>query len=256
MAMIRQAEARARAGAAVVLDLGDLARQAQALRAHAQEQADAILADARRQRDQLIAGAAERGHAEGLARGLKEGTEQGRAQGHDAALAESRARLDELAKAWEAALADFDTQRDALLREARADLLRLALQLAERIVKRAIDAKPDAVADQLASALTLVARPTRLTIAVAPDDLEEARRALPSILQKLAPAAHAELTADPDLPLGSCILRTPSGGQIDASVPTMLESIAQTLLPEPPARRAAPAPAARIGKPGAEGRAA
>jgi len=69
MALIKAAQTGDLQREAIVLDLGDLRRQAADLRAAAEATAERIVDEARRQAKALTDGAAERGHAEGLERG-------------------------------------------------------------------------------------------------------------------------------------------------------------------------------------------
>lgn len=230
--MIRRADQNTAARAALALDLGDLFRQGEAIKQAARDQAEAILASARVERDRLLAGGASEGKAQGLAKGLEEGRAKGLAEGKAAALAEHRAALEALQKSWTESLASFESLRDRLLIEARQDVLRLALLIAERVTHRAIRAEDGVVADQMAAVLALVSRPTRLVIAVHPDDLARAEEALPGLIQRFRNAGSAELVPDPALMRGSCIARAEGGASIDASIETQLDRIASTLMPD------------------------
>jgi flagellar assembly protein FliH len=233
MAVLRQAEAQRIAQDAIVLDLGDLRRQAEHIKNKAGFDASTIVEQARAERERLLTGAAEEGRAVGFAQGLKEGREAGRAEGAAAALAERRAELQKVEQAWIAALAEFESQRERMLREARQDVLRMAVSLAERITHRRVATDPSVVAGQLEAVLSLLSRPTQLTVTIHPDDLQVATDALPGLLARLPAATHAELRTDATLSRGSCIARTASGGVIDASIATQLERMADALLPAP-----------------------
>jgi flagellar assembly protein FliH len=230
MALIRQANAATIARDALVLDLGDLKRQGDALRARAKAEADQIIAAARAERDRLLKQAAEEGRREGHARGLEEGRKQGRDEGIQAAHAERTQQLAALEQAWTAALDEFNSARGQMLIEAREDVLRLAVRMGEMIAKRAIDQSPDAAA-QLTEALSIVSRFTRGAVLAHPDDLPLIQDALPAILQRFGSSTHLELTPDPSIERGGCILRTPSGGEVDATVQTQISRIVETLLP-------------------------
>ncbi|HYE62878.1 MAG TPA: FliH/SctL family protein [Phycisphaerales bacterium] len=229
--MIRQSLADRVVQDAIVLDLGDLTRQGEQVRAHALKEAEAILARAQQERQRLLASAKEegirQGHAEGLARGL----EEGRKKGYDAAVAERRHQLDTLAAGWGAALAQFEAERDRMLLEAREDLVRLAVMLGERVTRRKIETDPQVVASQLESVLSLFAKPTRLTVTISTEDEVLAREVLPDLMARYPAAQHVDLRIDPALARGSCAGTTSGGGRIDASIPTQLDRIARALLP-------------------------
>lgn len=238
MAMIRRADFREVARDAVVLNLGDLLAQGEAIKRAARDQAEAMLASARAERDRLVSGGAADGRAQGLARGLEEGRAQGLAEGRAQAAGEHRVALEAIEKAWTEGLAAFEGQRERLLTEAKQDVVRLALAIAGRVTHRLVEAEPGIVADQLGAVLSLVSRPTRLRIFVHPDDRAVAEEALPGLLARLGESAHASLEADATLPRGSCIARGEGGAGIDASISTQLDRIAEALAPG--SARAAP----------------
>jgi flagellar biosynthesis/type III secretory pathway protein FliH len=232
MALIRQSNAAMMARDALVLDLGDLKRQADAMRARAQAEVDQLLAEGRAERERLVRQATEEARSEGVERGLEEGREQGRQEGRAAGLAELRETLQKLESGWTAALEGFENGRARALLEGRQDVLRLAMMLGEMVAKRALALKPEAVVDQVAAALALLSKPSRVTVTVHPDDLPLIQEALPALAQKLAAAAHAELLSDTAMERGGCIVRMPSGAEIDATIGTQLERIAGALLPD------------------------
>jgi flagellar biosynthesis/type III secretory pathway protein FliH len=231
MALIRHSAAQTLARDAVVLDLGDLVRQGETIKAKARAEADQILAAAKAERDRLVAGAAEDGRAQGFARGQEEGRKQGQEAGRLAALAEFREKLATLDKGWTAGLGAFGAERERMLLEAKTDVVRLAATVAELVTKRIVELKPEVVSDQVGAVLSLLTRPTRLTLAVNPDDEPLVREALPGLCQRFAAAAHVEITGDASVGRGGCLARTSGGGVIDATVRTQLERIAETLLP-------------------------
>lgn len=251
MALIRRADAAQVARHAVVLDLGDLQAQGRALIQGAQREAARILSEARQERVSLYEGALQEGRAEGQAEGHAAGLRQGVEQGHAAALAERRADLDRLSGAWGEALVAFIGAREHVLASAQRDVLRLAAMIAGRVVKRAVGLNPGVVKDQIAAAIGLVLRPTRLVIAVSPSDAELARAAVPALMARTAQAPggqHAEVVEDPSLEPGSCVVRLGEmelgvpGGVVDASIGTQLERMVEAMLPgEGAAARPTPA---------------
>jgi flagellar biosynthesis/type III secretory pathway protein FliH len=237
--------ARTLARETIVLDLGDLVRQGEQIKAAARAEADRVLAEAKAERQRLIATAADEGRAAGLAKGTDEGLKQGEAAGRQGALAEFREKLAALEQGWLTALGKFEAERDRMLLEARQDIVRLAALSAEMVTKRHAALNPGAVADQLGAVLALLSRPTRLTVAIHPDDQAIVREALPGLTDKYAAATHVEITPDPAIGRGGCVARTSGGGVIDATIETQLGRIVETLVP------AAPAPTPPAVDPGA-----
>ncbi len=232
MALIRQSEAHRIAEDAIALDLGDLARQGDALMSHAKAQASTLLEQARAQRTTIMQGIEQQARAQGLDLGRREGLALGQASGHEQAVKESRSKLDVLQAAWSKSLADFEKSRAAMLEDAREDVLQLAVMLAQRVIKRALDVDPLLVKDQLAAVLAMVARPTALTVVVHPEDESLAREALAELASAMDAAKHASLVMDGALSRGSCVVRTSGGGVLDASIDVQIQRIAEALLPE------------------------
>lgn len=227
MALIRRADIEHTAHGAIALDLGDLAHQGEAIKHAAQVEAQKILEAANSQRDRLIATARQ----DGLAKGQAEGFERGRIDGTAQALREHQQRLDQLDRAWTDALERFEHERVTMLVDARCDVLDLALRIARKVTHRVVELDEHVVVDQLAAVLAAIARPTRLAIAVHPDDEPLVREALPGLIARFAHAEHVEVTVDAALDRGSCIARTASGGVFDASIETQLDRIVHELLP-------------------------
>jgi len=231
MAVLRQGEAVRVADRAIVLDLGDLKRQGEALRAHTQSQISTMLAEAKAERERLLASARDEGRAQGLREGREAGLRQGADEGRQAALQEHRAALGTIEAAWKSALAHFVGERERLLSDARQDVVRLATLIASRVVKRHLEFDPGVIEGQLAAVIAQLSRPTRLVVTIHPDDEPIARAALPGLLAALGNAKHVDLRTDASLTRGSCVAVTPGGGVIDASIESQLERIVQTLLP-------------------------
>lgn len=228
---------------AVVLNLADIAQQGEAILSAARQEAERIVAAAKAERERLIGDATQVGHAAGHTAGIAEGREAGKAAGETAARAEHAEALRALQAAWSAALEEFLVQREHLLVTCKTDVLKLALSIAERITYRTIEHDEGVVCDQIEAALGLVGKPSRVTIAVHPEELALAHEVLPDLAARLDAVEHASLDGDESLTPGSCVIRTAEGGLIDASVLTQLERIAELLVP---------GSSASIAKPGAD----
>jgi flagellar assembly protein FliH len=230
MALLKRADSDRMPRPALVLDLGDLRRQAEDLERRTRERAGEIIEQGRTERAKLLAGAEEQGHAAGREKGFAQGLEEGRTKGRAEAIAALTAEGQALQRAWEASLGEFLTRRDEMLSEARTDVLLLALMIARRVVKRVVDVDPRVVEDQLAAALALTIRPTSLVIEVHPDDAALANEVLPGIVKQLCGGAHAALVPDPARTRGSVVIRT-AGGEVDASIDTQIGRIVEAIVP-------------------------
>jgi flagellar assembly protein FliH len=238
MALIKRANLSDLSSEAIVLDLGDLARQGDAILSRAKARAEQLLRDAEAERVRLISGAAEEGRAAGFAQGIEEGRREGVKQGEATALAERREALAVLEQRWIELLESFSADRDRLVGDARRDVLTLACRIARMVTHRAIACDPAIVADQVGAVLELVMRPSRVMLGVHPADRVLVEAALPGLSKRFANATHIEIMDREDVARGSCVAAlvdagpggTP-GGDVDASIDAQLDRIVSALLP-------------------------
>ncbi|MEN0019331.1 MAG: FliH/SctL family protein [Planctomycetota bacterium] len=218
----------------VRLNLGDLSGRAEAMRRAAEAEAAKILADAHAERDRLIKGAEEKGYADGLARGLEDGRKQGMQEGREEAIAAAAAECNELSNAWAEALATLNDERDNMQRQARHDIVKLAVMLAERVTKRVVDIDHQVASVQVAAALAVVSSSGRIEVCVSRVDFDVVQAVLPELCAQAGRSDHAELIEDETLDRGSCIVRTADGGEIIADIASQFDRLVQDLLPDAP----------------------
>lgn len=230
MALIRNREAEQSAQDAIVLDLGDLRREADRLRRQAHEEAERIRAEARAEAQRLTEGAEQRGYEAGYNKGHAEGLEAGRKEGHDEALKQAESSLTQLQQAWVNAAKQWDAERREMLREARQSVLRLAIRMAEKIVRRVPAVEPRIVQDQVAAALEHVARPCDVTVRIHPEDRDLVEHAIPQAAEQLAHGEHVILKEDTSIERGGCVIDY-GKGRIDATLGTQLDRLVEALLP-------------------------
>jgi flagellar assembly protein FliH len=216
---------------AVVLDLGDLNAQAERIIDDAREQARRIVDEGRQEAERIVQGASDRGLAEGREIGLVEGREEGRAAGRDEALAQYNEQLQALTGAWSEAIQRWEDDRHAMLLAAREDVLAFALAMARKIVLRIASVDEKVIADQLAETLSLLTRPSSVSIVINPADRPLVEEVLPALLRQLAQCEHADIVEDESVTRGGCIVRT-AAGSIDATIENQIDRIAKTLLPD------------------------
>ena len=221
---------------ALVLDLGDLNRQADRILDEARAEAGRIVAEAQEKAQKLVDGADERGHQQGLDRGLSEGRRRGEEEGRQETLDEYRDKLQALTDAWTAALQRWEEERGAMLRAAREDVLAFAFAMGRKITGRLIELDPTVVQDQLAETLSLLSGPSAVTVVLNPQDRPLAEEVLPTLLAQVARCEHAEVAEDDSITPGGCVIRT-ADGVIDATIEKQIDRIAEALLPDRPGPR-------------------
>ncbi len=232
MALVRNAQATSLVRDAIVLDLGDLARQGDALRAKAQAEADQLIADGKAERARLIAEADAKGHAEGLARGLEEGRITGSEEGRAQAYEETRNAMGSLSESWAQAFDMFEKERKESRKNAEHELLTLAANIIRRIIHRVVEMDESIVQDQLSKVLLLVLEPTGIVIEVHPEDIEACNKVLPGLIDGQAESTELQVRGRSDLVRGSVVVRT-RGGEIDASVDGQIDRVIETMALSP-----------------------
>jgi flagellar assembly protein FliH len=231
MALIKQTQAERLTSDAIVLDLGDLQRQADQLKEQATQRAAQIIAEARVEAQKLAEGAEQRGFEQGRAAGYEQGLEEGRQTGHQEAMRQTADQLQQLQQAWQNALQDWQSSRNDLMLDAQQNLLSLSLAMARRIVHRLPQVDPQVIADQLLAAIEYVVRPSDIVVRIHPDDRGVVDEALPALMQSVAPITHASIVEDPSIARGGCEVRY-GHGRIDATLDQQLDQLVEAFLPE------------------------
>jgi len=221
-----------RAGPLQVLNLLDYEAEARRILAAAQKQAELLLADAERKAARLREEARQRGHREGMDKGLEEGRLAGRKEAFRQAVEEFTRQQASLVQACGKALAGIEEQKQRLALAARTDVVRLALAIARRVVKRMAEdrATAEAIAiENAAEALEMIGPRTDAVLRLNPAD----REALEAFAKDLAESArqkrHIRVVADAAVAPGGCILTTEEG-RIDARLETQLARLAELLV--------------------------
>ncbi len=215
---------------AIVLDLGDLRKQAEQIKRKARAEAAQLLQAAREEAARLTAEAADTGRTEGLEQGRAQGLEEGRQAGHAEALQQTSAAIATLQAGWTEALAGFEAERSQMMLEARQSMLELAIAIAAKVVKRMPQVDPAVVTDQLAAAIDQMARPADASIHVHPEDRPLAEEALAELAAQADTLQHVRWVEDATLARGGCRV-TYGRACIDATLDRQLQRIVEALLP-------------------------
>jgi flagellar biosynthesis/type III secretory pathway protein FliH len=237
VALIKNVQARKMVGSAVVMNLGDVRREAEEILLAARADAARIVGEARAEAELLVAGAEQRGHAEGMARGDAEGrvagVESGRLQGFEAAEQSHGPRLAAIADGWDAALQAFLAGREQLREEARRDLVRLAIAIAERVVGQVPEHDPTVITGQIDGAVDMLSGATRLLVRVNPDDhaIAESHFAKPCRTIEASSGVDVVLEEDPTIVRGGCVVSA-GDGEVDARLDAQMGRIVKGLFPE------------------------
>jgi flagellar assembly protein FliH len=230
MPVVKNQQAAPMIKEAIVLDLGDIGRQAARMRLAAEAKASQVVEEAQREAQQLVSQAAERGYQEGHAKGHAKGIEEGRKKGHAEALAAGADRLAKLQQAWSDVASQWESQRKDMAREANQAVLHFALAVAERVVHRVLEVDRSVIVDQVANALSHVLRPMDPCVKINPTDRPLVEEAMPQLIREFTQFEHVQLIDDESVSPGGCVVAT-GQGLIDAQIETQLERIVEMMLP-------------------------
>lgn len=219
-------------GGPSILDLRDIARQAELMLAAAHGQAEKIVSDTRvlatKQAEAIRQAAYDAGRAEGLA--------EGRTAGEETALAEARQKFAKSQKSLVSTLtkllADFDERRETLYAAARRDVIVLAIAIAGRITNKLAcmaDVAPDAAVQACEEALAMLREATEVVVRTHPDDAAAIEDLQQQLARTMKSSPHMRIVEDAEVGRGGVKVQT-ADAAIDATISTRIERIADELM--------------------------
>ena len=226
---IMKAQPQQSGQSAIVMDLSDLEREAANILSRARAEAGRIISDARATADRESLRIREEARQVGHREGYNAGLELGRVQGHDEVVAQTSQQLRELTARWSQTLELFHQNMPLHMADAKTDLVRLALAVAERITHVEALRNRQVVQATVEEALRTLGSARVVALHANPQEMDLLETYLPDLLTKLRSIESVELTADETVAPGGCELRF-GAGQIDARLETQLQRIADELL--------------------------
>ncbi|MBS1858438.1 MAG: hypothetical protein JST11_23915 [Acidobacteria bacterium] len=148
------------------------------------------------------------------------GAREGEAAGRSRSQAEMQAALDRVAHSID----DLASLRARLRAQAEADLVKLALAIARRVLRREIALDPDALHGLILGALAKLQGHEIARVRVHPSHASS----LTACLRQNLSAGNIEIVPDPSHEVGSLIFETPRGN-LDAGVESQLAEIERGL---------------------------
>lgn len=194
----------------------DMDQKAAAYVQQVRERAKQILTEARDEADQL----------------RQQAHEQGRQAARKEAENTVQARLDEqlrtLLPALERAVAEIHESKVLWRKHWEQNVVRLAVAIAERVVRRELSRQPDITLDLIREALELAAGSGRITLHISPQDQAALRDRITQLTARLAQLAPADIVADAAIAPGGCRVTT-EFGEIDQQIASQLSRIEEEL---------------------------
>lgn len=152
----------------------------------------------------------ETGLAKGMADGEKKGEASGRAAGEKAAREEFVKATSTVSAALKASLAELTRRKMQLQADAEADMLHLAMAIAERIVRHEMSVNVGAVLPVVHEAISLCNDRSDLTLKLNPADVEAVEKEIPNLQGIFTDMARVDLRPDPAVERGGVLLQNRS----------------------------------------------
>lgn len=142
-------------------------------------------------------------------------------EGYKNGLENAQQEIDKL----KTALEDFLSSRYEIYDELMPHILEISLEVAKKIIKKEVELSDDVLKNIINEILgELTNSEEKITIRVAPDDVDFARASLPEIVSSNRLDAKVVIAADDAIEKGSCIVVS-SNGVVDANFSTQLQII-------------------------------
>ena len=162
---------------------------------------------------------------EGLELGRRDAVERAAASEHARIAAETAGLVEQL----KAAAASIREKRGELAAEGERDLVKLAIAIAEKIVKSQIVLGKPVAVENLRRAVELTAQRREMSVLVHPDDLARIEAYLPELRRDFSDVQNVGFLPDPSVARGGVIVRTREGS-VDTTIAAQLEQIERGLL--------------------------
>jgi len=155
-----------------------------------------------------------------LAEARRQGVQEGRRQAEAAAAQQLQAQIDQTSEHLAQSLAGVAALRPRLRRQAEAQVVELALQVARKILHRTIAVDEDALTGLVSAALSRIDARELIEIRVAAAH----HAAVKSALDRVGLPGQVQVVSDASLEPGAVLIET-GRGRLDASVSTQLAEI-------------------------------
>jgi len=149
--------------------------------------------------------------------------------GAKAAGEQMKSQVDAQAERFTSMIDDLESQRRALVRESEAAVLRLACEIARRIIGAASDAGESGVKEVISNALKRIDETQNLVVRINPDDLAELRKNQPDWVEQMIRSGAVEIKEDPRIKRGGCVVDGETGS-VEAQVERQVEIVERALL--------------------------
>ncbi|QOV89907.1 FliH/SctL family protein [Humisphaera borealis] len=217
---------------AQVFSMQDVEAAAKRVLLNANAKAEQLIAAAIEEAERVKEEARQEGSREGFEHGHTEGVRHGTEAGRQQALQKHSAELTSLVGTLREALVQIDAHRLSIESDGTTEVVKLAIAIARRVIKRQAAVDPAVLEANLGEAMKLAVGAADLRIAVNPAQRAALNDALPRLKLKWPGLKHVELIDDATIAPGGCQVFTRSGS-INADLESQLDRIVAELIPTP-----------------------
>lgn len=154
----------------------------------------------------------------------RQAREAGLAEGRETAHQEWEAKQAELNKLVE----EIDAERSSFFDRMEPEVARLAVTIAEKVLARELETRPEGVVDLVRSAMKRMREREALRIRLNPDDVALVRAAKDELMEEVNGVKKLDLLEDRRVGRGGCVIES-SNGILDARIKTQLEELERVI---------------------------
>ncbi len=173
-----------------------------------QEKAHQIIADAEEKADEIKKEAEKEGYKMGVEEGKREG------------LSEVSSRLEEALETLNSAI----KERKKIIKDAESEILRLALKVAEQIIRSEVSLHRDVCLNIVSEAISRVSDREQIIVKVNRDDLDTIKKYKDRIASLVDGVKSLSILEDSSVEPGGCVIES-NLGFVDARIGTKLKAI-------------------------------
>ncbi|HIE26416.1 TPA: hypothetical protein EYP66_03940 [Candidatus Poribacteria bacterium] len=198
-------------------DIHALVKDAKRQLLEAEREATSILEEARKQAEGLKNEAVEKGYQEGFAQGEKAGK------------IKVQEENDSLRKVLENAIEEVSALKSSILKDMEAEIIKLTLMLAEKLLLNSLEIHPEAVANIIKNLIQGVQDEEEIKILVNPSILPLLEEYQHQFIDLIKSSGKLKIEGDEKISEGGCLIVTDTK-ILDAQIETRILEAAKTLL--------------------------
>ena len=162
-----------------------------------------------------------------IARLEREAYEKGFAQGQRDGLDLEKSKLEEMGRQYETLLTELKDLKVHIFRDSEGEMLKLIELIVKKIIGEEIKTGEAVIRHSIRTAANFLTDKRKVRIIINPDDMEEVKKMLPD-LSRLTKGGNFQLTEDPSIGKGGCMLET-GFGRVNATIEDQLDEIIKVI---------------------------